>query len=90
MLPSLKILVQAASGNTGISLSFIATSRGYKLILTMPTPMNMEKRFLPKAFGVKLVLTDAELPNKTLKSGMLEQFNNPVNPTITRTCYCMC
>jgi cysteine synthase len=56
----------------------------------MPTPMNMEKRFLPKAFGVKLVLTDAELPNKTLKSGMLEQFNNPVNPTITRTCYCMC
>jgi cysteine synthase A len=68
VLPSLKILVQAASGNTGISLSFIATSRGYKLILTMPTPMNMEMRFLLKAFGVKLVLTDAEIPNKTLKS----------------------
>lgn len=82
--------MEATSGNIGIGLSFIATSRGYKLILTIPMPMNMAKRFLPKVFGFKLVLTYAEIPNKTLKSGMLKQFNNPVNPTVTRAYNSMC
>jgi cysteine synthase A len=68
MVVGQSVSLSSPSGNTGIGLSFIATSREYKLILTMPMPMNMEMRFLLKAFGVKLVLTDAEIPNKTLKS----------------------
>jgi cysteine synthase A len=90
-----KELVEATSGNTGIALAFVAASRGYKLNLTMPSSMSLERRKLLKALGANLVLTeavkgmkgaiaaaDALVASDPDKYVAMHQFENPANPEI--------